>query len=549
VILTVHRSEMGQGVRTALAMILAEELDVAWGSVRIEQAPANSAFGSQTTSGSGSVTGFYSTLRQAGAAARHLLVAAAAAAWGVAAEECRTEGGFVLQSTSGARVSYGELAGAAAAIEPPASPPPTKDAAAFRLIGTSVGRVDGPDIGTGRAVYGMDVRLPGMRFATVARCPVPGGALASYDAGPALAVPGVRAVVEIQGGVAVVADHTWAALQGRAALRITWDEGKHAALSSSDLRAQLAEMAQRAASDDTSQDDRLIEAIYETPYLAHAAMEPGNCVADVRADGCEIWAPTQNPQIAQRLVRQALGVPTTVHVTLLGGAFGRRLEVDYAVEAAHVSKAAGAPVQVVWTREDDIRHDFYRPATYHMLRASLDAGAVASWRHIVAAQGLNGIVYRAGNEVLEEGLRVPYAVGGQRTRSLLASTPIPTGPWRGVLFAPNAFANECFFDEVAVALGRDPLELRLGLLRDSDPLRPVLTTAAERAGLVARRAAAGVRGHHWRALQAVRGRCGRRRAAPAHQRHIQRQRTAVVARRPHDRISERPQRHERGALW
>jgi isoquinoline 1-oxidoreductase beta subunit len=312
---------------------------------------------------------------------------------------------------------------------------------------------------------------------------VPGGKLVAFDAARAEAVPGVRKVVSLPSGVAVVADHTWAALQARAVLEITWDEGPQAALSSASIRAQLAEMIEKSVAGETSEAPHLLEAIYETPYLAHASMEPVNCIADVRSDGCDIWAPTQNPQAVQEYVQGRVGVPANVHVTLLGGGFGRMLEVDFAIEAAAVSKAAGAPVQVVWTREDDIRHDFYRQTTYHWLRAGWDdAGKLTLWRHVIAAPGINGVAYHAGNEVLEEGLAVSYAIPDSRERSLLAQVAIPTGPWRAVVDGPNAFANECFFDEVAAALGQDPYELRMALLRESDPLRPVVELAAAKAG-------------------------------------------------------------------
>jgi isoquinoline 1-oxidoreductase beta subunit len=481
--LTVHRSEMGQGVRTALAMILADELEADWATIRVEQAPASRDFGSQITSGSGSITGHYSKLREAASMARQVLVAAAAQAWGVDWQECRAEQGTVVHPPSGKRLKYGELAGLASVTKSPSALVHLKDAKDFKLIGTSVPRVDDPAILAGKALYGLDVRRPGMLFATIARCPVPGGKLASYDAARARAVPGVRDVVEVPAGVAVVAEHTWAAIQGRAALELAWDEGDNAALSSASIGAQLDELIEKARTRDSPEAATTIEAIYATPYLAHATMEPMNCVADTRADGCEIWAPTQNPQDVQQYVQRFVGVPTTVNVTLMGGGFGRRLEVDYAIEAATVSKAVGAPVQVVWTRDDDLQHDFYRQATRHWLKAGWDsAGKLALWRHVVAAEGINGIAYQAGNEVLEEGLDVSYGIPGRKVDSLLADIAIPTGPWRAVVYAPNAFANECFLDEIAAALKQDPYEFRMALLRDGDLLRPAVELAATKAG-------------------------------------------------------------------
>lgn len=485
--LTVHRSEMGQGVRTALAMILAEELEADWANIQIEQAPANGKIGNQVTSGSGSIVEAYPLLREAGARARQMLTAAAAQTWGVTVEECHAENSTVVRTATGDRLGYSALVTIVQTMKMPRFFTHLKEPATFRLIGTTPPRIDGPALVTGQARYGLDVRLPGMLFATIARCPVPGGTLVSYDAAKAKAVPGVRAVVEVPSGVAVVAEHTWAALQGRNALSITWDEGKQRTLSSAAIQQQLADSIKQAQAnlpaeriDPTHQ---ILEAIYETAYVAHVPMEPMNCVADVGADQCTVWAPTQNPQAAQSAVRSAVGVPTTVHVPLLGGGFGRRLEVDYAVEAALVSQAVQAPVQVVWTREDDIQHDFYRPATYHWLRAVCDAkGEIVVWQHYLAAQSLNGILYRAGKEVMADGLPIPYQVGKQQTETLLAAIDLPTGPWRAVFRGPNVFANECFLDEVATALDQDPYPFRAKLLRANDLMHPVLELAATKAG-------------------------------------------------------------------
>jgi CO/xanthine dehydrogenase Mo-binding subunit len=361
-----------------------------------------------------------------------------------------------------------------------------KDPKEFRLIGTSVPRIDEPEIVTGKAIYGLDVRLPGMLFATVARCPTVGGKLSEYDSSQAEAVAGVRSVVKVSSGVAVVAENTWSAIQGRAALKLTWDESSGAGLSTESIHQKMVETINKAVAKESPTPLKTIEATYETPFLAHATMEPPTCVADVRADRCEVWAPTQNPLDVQSFVRNAVGVPTDVHVTLLGGGFGRKLEVDYAVEAAEISKAVGAPVQVVWTRDDDIQHDFYRQMTYHWLKAGWDQpGSLGLWHHYMAGQGINGIAYRVGKEVLDEGLPALYNLPGQIPQSFLVNTPVPTGPWRGVMSAPNAFANECFFDEVAAALKKDPYELRMELLDESDPMRAVFELAASKANWTA----------------------------------------------------------------
>ena len=477
----IHRSEMGQGVRTSLAMILAEELEADWSTVRIEQMDARSQSEvNQITSGSGSILINYVPLREAGAMARQILIAAAAQIWGVTSEECRAEAGSVVQVATGEKLGYGELVGIARELSL-TKEPALKDPADFKLIGTSVPRVDDPDIVTGKAIYGMDVRVPGMLYAVVARSPVFGGRLAHYDSTQAESVPGVRFVVEVPSGVAVVADHTWAAIQGRAALNITWGEGA-STLSSASIMQELADRVDQAIAREDPTSLRTIEAVYQTPYLAHAAIEPVNCVADVKSSRCELWLPTQNPQAVQEFVSESLGMTTDVHVTLIGGGFGRKLEVDFALEAAEVSKAVGAPVQVVWTREDDIQHDFYRQVTYHWLKAGWDNdGPLQLWRHYLAGQGINGVAYSAGREVLEEDLAAPYDMNNRIAQAFLVNFPVPTGPWRGVVSATNAYANECFFDEVAAALQKDPYEFRMELLDEKDRLRSTLQLAAEKA--------------------------------------------------------------------
>jgi isoquinoline 1-oxidoreductase beta subunit len=281
--------------------------------------------------------------------------------------------------------------------------------------------------------------------------------------------------------VAVVAENTWAAIRGRAVLNITWDDDENATLSSASISQTLADTIDEAIANEEPTSLTTIEAVYETPYLAHAPLEPVNCVADVRSNRCELWLPTQNPQAVREFVRGKLNMTTDVHVTLLGGGFGRKLEVDFALEAAEVSQAIGGPVQLVWTREDDIQHDFYRQVTCHWLKAGWDAnGNVQLWRHYLAAQGINGIAYRAGREVLEEDLNAPYDVDDRISQGFVVNFPVPTGPWRGVVSATNAHANECFIDEVAAALGRDPYELRMALLNESDRLRSTLQLAAEK---------------------------------------------------------------------
>lgn len=480
--LIIHRSEMGQGVRTSLAMILAEELEADWSTLRIEQMDARSENEvNQITSGSGSIRINYDNLREAGAKARQILIAAAAQKWGVTLQECKAEQSAVIQIATGERLGYGELVGIASQLKLTSAS--LKDPQEFKFIGKSMPRVDDPDIITGKAVYGIDMRIPGMLYAVVARCPVIGGWVDSFDSTEAESLPGVQTVVQVPSGIAIVAENTWAAIRGRAALDITWNEGANAALSSESIHQTLVDTMNEALANEAAANLRTIEAVYETPYLAHAPLEPVNCIADVRSDVCELWLPTQNPQAVQGFVRERLGMETVVHVLLIGGGFGRKLEVDFALEAAEVSKAIDGPVQVVWTRDDDIQHDFYRQVTYHSMKAGWDAnGSIELWRHYLAAQGIRGVAYYADTEVLEEDIVAPYDINGRVSRALLVRLPVPTGPWRGVVSATNAYANECFFDEVAAALNRDPYELRMELLPANDPLRITLQVAAEKAG-------------------------------------------------------------------
>jgi isoquinoline 1-oxidoreductase beta subunit len=442
------RSEMGQGIRTAIAMIIAEELDADWSAVRVEQSPVDRAYGDQVTGGSVSVSRHYDLLRQAGATARHMLVAAAAQIWGVEPGSCRTESGSVIHPNGDPRLSYGELVKTATQLSPPArGEVQLKDPKDFRLIGTPQQLYDAPAMVAGRPIYASDVRLPGMLYAVVARCPVFGGKLSGFDDATARAVAGVRDVIEISTGLAVVADSTWAAIQGRAALDLTWDEGSSAGLSSEAIRQQLAEVAPQPG----SAGDGAMDAAYDIPYLAHATMEPMLCVADVRPDRCEVWAPSQDPQAAKTNVSsitKLLAGAITVHLPILGGGFGRRHFNDFVTEAVQVSKAVGAPVQLIWTRDDDIQHDRYHPINRIYVSAKLD----------------------------ETG----YPASLPRPQAHPMTVGVPTGYWRSVEAFPEAFARESFLDEVAAARGLDPVELRLQLVPEQG--QAVIKLAAEKAG-------------------------------------------------------------------
>src|SRR6266702_3611660 len=402
VLVIVDRSEMGQGVTTSLPMLLAEELEADWSKIRIEFAPADKAytnpmFGMQGTGGSTSVRAAYTPLRKAGAAARELLVAAAAQTWGVEKAECRAERGAVVHASSKRRLTYGTLVAKAATLTAPPDVP-LKDRKDWKILGTRVRRLDTPPKVDGSAQFGIDVKVPGMLVAVIARSPVFGGKVKSFDAVKAKAVPGVRQVVQISSGVAVVADGFWPAKKGRDALEVTWDEGPTASVASAtiaQLIGQRAEQAGAVARHDGDPDGTLgtapakVDAVYDLPFLAHATMEPMNCTAHVRADGVDIWAPTQFQTGAQGLGAGIGGVPpekVKVHTTYLGGGFGRRFELDFLREALETSKAAGVPIKVVWSREDDTRNAQYRPACRHALRAGLDAaGQPVAWTHRIVA--------------------------------------------------------------------------------------------------------------------------------------------------------------------
>jgi isoquinoline 1-oxidoreductase beta subunit len=490
------KSEMGQGSYTSMAVLVAEELEADWKKVRVVQADADARFGQMSTGGSTSVRRSWEPLRKAGAAAREMLISAAARQWGVDRKGCRAEQGKVVHAASRRSLGYGELALAAAREEVPKDPP-LKGPGEWRLIGKKVPRLDGPDKTTGRARFGIDVRVPGQRFAAVARPPVRGGKVAHFDAARARAVPGVRAVVEVPSGVAVVADTSWAAIQGRDALGATFDPGPNGALDMAQVAKLLAEAHPEAVRHEGDVEKALagaakrIEATYELPFLAHATMEPMNCTAHVRGDGAEIWAPTQAPTWARSAVAKALGIAeekVKLHVTFLGGGFGRRSSPDFPVEAAQVARAAGEPVQVVWTREDDMRHDFYRPAGRNELRAGLDAGGkLVAWHHRVRTPSISrqlfGNASRGGRpDVAEGAATTSYAAGAMLVEAAIPEIGIPIGWWRSVYASQNAFAEECFVDEVAAAAGKDPLAFRLELLPAGNRLRGALELAAGKAG-------------------------------------------------------------------
>lgn len=523
----IGRSEMGQGPTTGLAMILAEELDCDWARVTFQQGPAGKAYvnplfsGAQATGISTSIRGGWLPMREAGATARAMLVAAAAARWGVPAAACRTDSGVVRHPSSGESLAYGALVGEAAVLPVPRGVA-LKDPNDFRIIGRRLDRLDNPDKLRGAATFGIDVRVPGMAYASVERCPVFGGKVASVGGeAAALAAPGVLKVVRLEDRVAVVAEHYWQAAKARRLLNVSWEEGDGAGLSTAAIADQLkallasgnAHVARREGNAESALAEvgTTIEATYEAPYLAHATMEPQNCTAWVHDGRVEVWAPTQfqmspwflNGGGARGVAADAAGVSTsdvTITTTFLGGGFGRRLEVDYVAEAVTIAKSMDRPVQVIWSREDDTRHDFYRPVSAHALAAALGPdGMPVAWRHRVACQaiirkwmpgwmpdwalGLGGALdHGVEPQAVEGAADMPYRVPNLSVDWRELMGPVPVGYWRSVGYSHNAFAVECFVDELAAAARQDPVAYRRALLVDEPRIRAVLDLAAEGSG-------------------------------------------------------------------
>ena len=498
--LWVTKVELGQGINTALPMILAEELDADWKRVQILYAKFDpKRYGNMDTGGSYSVRGSWNPLRKAGAAARAMLVAAAAKRWSVDIASCRTESGFVIHDASRKRLGYGELVPDAAA-QPIPKEPVLKDGKSYRLLDRATPRFDIPGKTDGSARYSLDFRIDGLLFASIERCPTHGGKVAKFDGAKALALPGVKHVVPLERGVAVVATDTWTAMQARRALDITWDHGAHGALDSASITAQFHADAAKAGVQHKATGDfaaaqaratKQLEADYHVPYVAHAPMEPQNATAHVSGDRCKLWAPVQLPSWAVPEVAKAIGVPEAnveLIVPLVGGGFGRRLFHDYAIEAALVSKAVQAPVQVVWTREDDMRGGFYRPASLHRMSAGVDAGKLVAFRHRVVGpsislQLLPEEVKNGVDENISDGLTDwPYAVANYRAEHVQSDPGISVLWFRSVWSSQNPFASEGFLDECASAAGADPLTFRIGLLKDQPRHAAVLKLVAEKAG-------------------------------------------------------------------
>ena len=498
VTLTIGKSEMGQGVRTSLAMLLAEELEADWTRIKLVQATPSP--GSDLgTGGSDSMRSSWKPLRQAGAAAREMLAAAAAARWKVDRASCEASRGAIVHTPSGRRLEYGALVADAAKLPVPGNPP-LKKANDFKIIGHGTARIDGHDIVTGKARYGIDVRVPGMLHASLERPPWQDAKVKRMQEEKARAVTDVRAVVKMSRGIAVVADTTWAAIKGRTALAVEWDDPPKDAFDS-DAHLKRLEAASRETGFVTRKEEpppgtaavtKTIDATYHYPFYAHAPIETMNCVADVRGDRCTVWVPTQAPERLQKQVAELLGIAPAkveVNITLIGGGFGRRLAVDYALEAAEISRAVKAPVQLLWSRADDMKHGHFQAASVHYLSAGFDAqGTPVAWKHTKAGS-FHNISPLDPKEVQDAAwyqdwswgvYDVPYAFPAIQTAYVRVDLPVKHGPWRAVFAPSSVFAREAFIDEVAHAREADPLAFRLEMLKGADVIKAGSTTIDRR---------------------------------------------------------------------
>jgi isoquinoline 1-oxidoreductase beta subunit len=503
--LVMPQVEMGQGVYTSIPMILAEELDADFSKVALQHAPPNDklygnpTFGLQVTGNSNSIRAFWKPLREAGASARAMLVQAAAQQWQVEPASCSTSNGQVMHAESGRKLSYGALADAAGKQTPPKDVP-LKDPKDFALIGKPLKRLDTPDKTNGKAVYGIDAMLPGMKFATLAACPVFGGKVGKVDDSAAKKIPGVQKIVVLDDLVAVVGDHMWAAKKGLDALVVTWDEGANANISSKDILQHLRAASEKDGAVAKSVGDiakglatgERFDASFELPFLAHAAMEPLNATVHLTPDSCEIWTGTQIVSRVQSEAAKAAGLPVEkviVNNHLLGGGFGRRLEPDMVVAAVRIAKHVDGPVKVVWTREEDIQHDIYRPIYRDSIAATLSGGKIVGWKYRVTGSAILARwlppAFQKGIDIdaIDAAVDMPYDIPNFHVEYVQAEPPaVPTGFWRGVGPNNNVFAVECFMDELARKAGKDPVDFRRSMLGKQPRFLNVLNLAAEKAG-------------------------------------------------------------------
>lgn len=494
----VHRTEMGQGVQTALPMIVAEELEVNWEDIRIEQADADEKYGSQSTGGSWSIRSSFTPFRVAGATAKEMLITAAAVKWGANSADCYAENGFIIDKTNGNKFSYGELVNEASMLPVPQDVK-LKDPKDYKIIGKRVKRLDTPPKLYGTAKFGIDITVPGMVYAAVKRPPTFQGKVKSFKDAKPKSVNGVTDCVKIKTGVAVIADSTWHSFKGKELLEVEWDSGPSTNISSETIRNSFIEQIDKDGTvielkgepDSLQQQDiTRIEAVYELPFLVHAPMEPVNCVADVKNGKAELWAPTQNPQALQRAVAALLGIENkdvTIHVTLVGGGFGRKLNADFGVEAADISNTIGKPVKLTWTREDDMKHGFFRPASMHKLSGAVDKNGnpVLFTHHIVGpsirAQVSNKLPEVPRDYDMADGsINLEYKIPNWKVSATNVNTPVPLWYWRAVYNSQNPFVVECFIDEMAFAAKKDPIDFRLEMMPEDSRLANVLKLAREK---------------------------------------------------------------------
>ncbi len=505
VILVMPQVEMGQGTYTSISQILAEELDADWSRVTVEHAPpsdklyGNPFFGIQVTGNSNSIRAFWDPLRKAGATARAMLVQAAAAGWQVEPATCRTAKSEVFHDASGRKLGYGELAAAAGTQAPPENPP-LKAIKDFTLVSQPLKRLDTAGKVNGAVKYGIDALPPGVKFASLTLSPVQGGKVVKVDDSKAKTMPGVRQVVVLDDVVAVVADHTWAAKQGLAALEIEWDDGPNGKISSTDVWNDLRAASQTKGAvakeagdaDKALGDGERLDAAYEMPFLAHATMEPMNCVVHVTADGCEVWIGTQVMTRVQGDVAKALNLPpekVTVHQHLLGGGFGRRLEADMAVVAARIAQKVDTPLKVIWSREEDIRHDVYRPVYRDLISASLKDGKINGWTYRVTGSAVLARwfppAYQKDIDIdgVDSAADIPYGIPNLRVEFVRKEPGVvTTGFWRGVGPNNNVFAIESFMDELAHKAGKDPVDFRIAHLDTTPRLKAAVQLVAQKSG-------------------------------------------------------------------
>ena len=494
------KSEMGQHIRTSIPMIIAEELEADWSHVNVVQAETHpDKYGSQSTGGSGSIRRSYMRLRKAGATAREMLIEAASIKWDVPAKECKAQMSKVIHSKSKRSLSFGDLAPLAGTLNPPENPN-LKNEKDFKIIGNSMPGLDTHARVNGTAKFGLDIRLPNMLYATVLKCETFGGSVKSFNSKKAKKINGVKDVFEVEGGIAVVATNTWSAIKGQRALEVEWNHGDFHSWDSKKIKKMMekkskgeAAIAKEDGNIKNLNNNLSIESKYEVSFTSHATMEPMNCVAHVNKNSAELWVPTQSPQRIQSSTAEQLNIDiekVKVHVTLMGGGFGRRLFSDFIPDAVEISKKIRKPVKLLWTREVDMKHDYYRPASIHKLKGTLSkSNELISWQHRITSPSISGQRSperfkdgRLDRSAVNGANNLPYKIPNILVDYVMSNTSVPVGWWRSVYNSQNAFANEVFIDELAHRAGTDALEFRMNMLHDSPRHKEALRLAAEKAG-------------------------------------------------------------------